>query len=870
MGHYKNIDLDERLAAVIRHMNSVEEYREILQNLQSTWDNLTLLGQLSGIGADMSGTRQAFQQLSSDLLVQLAEETLRKTVLEMGSKAQVAIDILVRNLFERTADIGFLATDADISSFIALSEKAAGPSGEVPAGDEEFRKIQQILRQRFSEYVAKYSVYSDIILLDTSGQVLARLDETIMVSRSADPLVERALKTREAYIENYGELDLLPGQGAALVYAYRVTDGSGQAIGVLCLSFRFQDEMERIFADLNSPDDWSVVLLLDEKGKVLASSDGYHLPVGATVERVLSSACEIVRFGAQEYLAITRHAAGYQGYMGPGWHGHVMLPVHHAFNKDVSAVLKGLDGSALAEVMNSASLFGDALRSIPKKAEHIQRDLNRSVWNGNVRQSGGKKASNPSFAKILLWEISNTGARTKEVFERSIANLHETVVSSILQECQFLASLAIDIMDRNLYERANDCRWWALTSTFRELLEKESVTQGGQALMSSILETINGLYTVYTNLIVFDSQGRVVAVSQPTESALVGETIEEEWIPQVLNIKDSQGYTVSDFSLTPLYANRFTYIYGAAIFSLKGKGSVGGVGIVFDSEPQFAAMLRDSLPRDTSGKIRDGCFGVFIDELGQVIACSDERYKPGDSLGIDLTCLPKNMGDATSHVVRLGGHYFAMGARMSAGYREYKGEHDSYRNKVLALVFIRLCEAENEKSNQTLAPLAIRSDHSVEGQTLEIATFRVGNRWFGLRTSQVVEAVEMCDMAAAPGSGKEFVGYMIYDGLPVPVYDINVLSGDEETQADARQIVVILKKNETDYFGIVVDGLGGIPEINLSRLKPIPHLVAGESSLGEALLATESEREDGLLIVLGVNRIAERLAELIAVAKEKN
>jgi hypothetical protein len=368
MGHYKNIELDERLAAVIRDMNSVEEYREILQNLQSTWDNLTLLGQLSGIGADMSGTRQAFQQLSSDLLVQLAEETLRKTVLEMGSKAQVAIDILVRNLFERTADIGFLATDADISSFIALSEKAAGPSGEVPAGDEEFRKIQKNLRQRFSEYVAKYSVYSDIILLDTSGQVLVRLDDTIMVSRSADPLVERALKTREAYIENYGELDLLPGQGAALVYAYRVTDGSGQAIGVLCLSFRFQDEMERIFADLNSPDDWSVVLLLDEKGKVLASSDGYHLPVGATVQRVLSSACEIVRFGAQEYLAITRHAAGYQGYMGPGWHGHVMLPVHHAFNKDVSAVLKELDGSALAEVMNSASLFGDALRSIPKKA----------------------------------------------------------------------------------------------------------------------------------------------------------------------------------------------------------------------------------------------------------------------------------------------------------------------------------------------------------------------------------------------------------------------------------------------------------------------------------------------------------------------
>ena len=32
----------------------------------------------------------------------------------MKFKASVAIDVLIRNLFERTADIGFLATDNDI------------------------------------------------------------------------------------------------------------------------------------------------------------------------------------------------------------------------------------------------------------------------------------------------------------------------------------------------------------------------------------------------------------------------------------------------------------------------------------------------------------------------------------------------------------------------------------------------------------------------------------------------------------------------------------------------------------------------------------------------------------------------------------
>lgn len=78
MPRYKSIELDERLMGVIRHMNAVEEYREVLQGLQAVWDNLTLLGQLSGVGTDMNSTRQAFNQLTSSLLNQLCNETLKK------------------------------------------------------------------------------------------------------------------------------------------------------------------------------------------------------------------------------------------------------------------------------------------------------------------------------------------------------------------------------------------------------------------------------------------------------------------------------------------------------------------------------------------------------------------------------------------------------------------------------------------------------------------------------------------------------------------------------------------------------------------------------------------------------------------------
>jgi hypothetical protein len=110
-----------------------------------------------------------------------------------------------------------------------------------------------------------------------------------------------------------------------------------------------------------------------------------------------------------------------------------------------------------------------------------------------------------------LWEISNTGVRTKDIFERSIANLHETVVSTILRDCAARAGLAIDIMDRNLYERANDCRWWALSTAIQTVLTQSPAEAA--ARLTPILSTINGLYTVYSNLILFDATGQVVAVS---------------------------------------------------------------------------------------------------------------------------------------------------------------------------------------------------------------------------------------------------------------------------------------------------------------------------------------------------------------------
>ena len=855
MPRYKSIELDDQLIPVIRHMNAVEEYREVLQGLQAVWDNLTLLGQLSGVGTDMNSTRQAFNQLTSSLLNQLCGETLNKTVVEMTAKAQVVIDILVRNLFERTADIGFLATDEDIRQFVLdMAEK----SGNIHYADELNAQKARI-RARFGEYVSKYSVYSDIVLLDTAGRMLVRLDDSIKVESSRDPLIGEALSTMAAYVETYREHDLLPGR-PTLGYSYRVSDAAGQAIGVLFLCFRFENEMERIFANLATAEDWSVITLVDGDGRVVASSDVFHIPVGARMETVHDADYRIVRFGGREYLATTRSTHGYQGYMGPGWHGHVMLPVQHAFNKDASEMLRGVAPAILAAVKDSPALFGDALRAIPVQAESIQSDLNRSVWNGNVRLGSTRQSINSTFSKILLWEISNTGSKTKDVFERSIANLHETVVSAILQDSQFLASLAIDIMDRNLYERANDCRWWALTSAFRELLAVGPVQEADAQRLTGILAYINGLYTVYSNILLFDAQGRVVAVSNPEAAGMAGQPVGEEWVRRVLALNTSQGYAVSPFHATPLYGGRPTYIYGAAVQAPGKNQVIGGVGIVLDAEPQFAAMLRDALPRDEGGEVVQDAYAVFVDRDGQVIACSDPRHAPGERLTLEPAYLALKPGASRAGVICNGGRYYAVGARMSSGYREYKGEGDSYRNEIVALVFLPLCEAMEQMRDEETPRLTIASDRGAEGEAVEIATFHIGSTWFGLRSSGVVEAVNPAGITGVPGAGTTFAGYLIYESTPTPVYDIAAMANASSSRAIGERQVIILRKDAGTRFGILVDGLGEIPEIAVGRLRPLPPMLAGGNVLGEAIVNTDIGNEHQLLLVLGVERIAARLA----------
>jgi len=863
MGAYEGVDGGQDIVGLVRLMGKAEEYRERLQTLQSVWDNLTLLGHLSGTATDMSDTRTAFQELSGSLLNQLARETLKKTTLAMKSKAQVAVDIMVRNLFERTADIGFLAMDDDVREYLV---KFAPLRSRVVSEEErlELERYDAALLTHFREYAQKYSVYANIMLLDVEGNVLLQLDEHNPVRNSKDALIAESLSSAQAYVETFRHSDLLPNESNSLIYSYRVTAADGKSnLGVLCLCFRFANEAERIFANLVEEEDWSVVTLLDQRGTVIASRDAFHVPVGATVKLQLDKEWCVTRFAGRQYLAVTRVTQGYQGYMGPGWYGHVMLPLDHAFDHEGGRLIQAtIPENALTAVMGNPRLFSDALRDIPCHAAKIQRALNRSVWNGNVSQSSDNKALNPAFSKILLWEISNTGLKTQDVFDQSISNLHQTVVSCILQDSQFQAALAIDIMDRNLYERANDVRWWALSSAFRRTLSNPDADALRE--VAKTLVHINSLYTVYDNLVVFDRTGRALAVSNPKYQDVCGQVLNEEWVRRTLSLGNSQSYTVSNFVPSPLYQDRHSYIYASAIRDQSATQSiVGGIGIVFDSAPQFAAMLNDALPHDESGAVPAGCFGVFVDRERRIIASTLSDLKPGMQLELEDAFFMIGYGERRSDIAVFNGHYYAVGACMSNGYREYKGESDAYRNDVIALIFAPLgeCKQDNRRgaSNTRGRMQSGEVRTSAGSERMEIATFYVDSHWLGIPTEHVVESIDVKGLTSIPGAGENLLGYIMFRDKLISVVGLWGMLGKEDKRRSSNEpqiIVLRLGGNNDDLLGVMVDELGEIPEISLERIEKVSPMLSNGNVLAESLVKPgvgKSSRE--MIVVLSPERL---------------
>lgn len=786
---------------VVRSEQSLRELNLMWRMIESS-AKMNYLAETKSILQTMAETRAGFDQLERELVSSLVHEKSANVLMEIGTKAHYVIDIVVRNLYERTADVGFLATDRDLCEFVA------GLQGDPAA-----------IYARLLAYRSKYTVYDEIMLLDTDGNVLIQIDEDSEVEGSIDPLIGQTLASN-TYVETFRTTDLRPGKQKALIYSQRMLHPETRAVvGILCLCFDFEKEMSGIFESHRDPDERSNMLLLDSENRVIASADPLWVPVGAIVPVNQSGNTPLMMSGGRKYLVQTFGAEGYQGYMGPpGWQGQVMVPIEVAFLEGGGRTLMSLDPSIAEGLLSHAQTFSPPLYKIMQAAETIQR----VVWNGQVMAAGD--GDNLLQLKSMLEQISETGNRSNELFSQSISNLYETVLRSSLRGTEFMSHLLVDLLDRNLYERANDCRWWALTPALRNTLAASERSEAMVKNITGILAYINSLYTVYSRIFVYDKNGQIIAstslVHKGGDDAIVGTTIERDTLESVLSLATEQDYHVTQFAPTPLYNNCPTYVYHAAIrHPDNAKTIVGGVGIVFDAGPEFSAMLHGGL----NGKAGTAAF--FVGREGRVIASTDPARPVGSRLDIDSGVLKQKNGRSTSNITVHDGHYASMGCTVSSGYREFKVS-DGYQEDVIAVVSESFGEVRERNPAGNKAS-AIIERNSVEVGGRQFATCFIDGNLYALPAEQVLEALPCSDVL--PMSMGEFAGRIgmleiEHEGEEkqfIWVFDLGyMVRGEPSGITSSCQVIVV--QHEQKRIGLLVDGLHGVPEFSDEQITPTP------------------------------------------------
>jgi hypothetical protein len=222
----------------------------------------------------------------------------------------------------------------------------------------------------------------------------------------------------------------------------------------------------------------------------------------------------------------------------------------------------------------------------------------------------------------------------------------------------------IEIIDRNLYERSCDVRWWATDSA---IVDACSVaTPESRSYASKRLGVILDSYTVYLDLWIADRQGNVIANGRPSRygSAIGTNVSNQSWFRQAIETKDGGEFAVADIAQIPQLNQSLVATYATAIRAGgENDGEViGALGIFFDWEPQARAVV-DGVR--FAERERERSRALLLDSNFRVIASSD-------GLGVlsEQYPLQTNSGSMAYYTTPEGK---VVGYSLTPGYETYAG-----------------------------------------------------------------------------------------------------------------------------------------------------------------------------------------------------
>lgn len=248
-----------------------------------------------------------------------------------------------------------------------------------------------------------------------------------------------------------------------------------------------------------------------------------------------------------------------------------------------------IEASRAGEVGKTFSVVAEEMSKLSKKIEDTTEHLRR--------------------------ESMSTMAEMGEIIKKQITSIRGIRLSD-------LALVNIDLIDRSLYERSCDVRWWAkdssLTSALADKNNKDAI-----AFASKRLGVILDSYTVYFDLVLCDSAGNVIANGRPNQYASLGKNQSETaWFKSALEAT-KDGFGFQTVHRCPLVNNQLTVIFSCSVHDQTEEDRVIGVlGVIFNWEALAQKIIEDTPLNEEERANSRIC---IIDSDGLILA--DSRRK---------------------------------------------------------------------------------------------------------------------------------------------------------------------------------------------------------------------------------------------------
>ncbi len=226
-----------------------------------------------------------------------------------------------------------------------------------------------------------------------------------------------------------------------------------------------------------------------------------------------------------------------------------------------------------------------------------------------------------------------------------------------------LALNAIEIIDRNLYERTCDVRWWATDPAVVDAAV--APTAATAATASDRLGVVLRAYTVYLDIWLVGLDGRVIASGKPGRHPVAGLDVSAApWFQAAARVATGDDFHAENIRVEPALGGAQVATYATAV--RRGGAAqgapIGVLAVHFDWEPQALTVCRGvrlSEAERARGRV------LLVDGARRVIAASDGRGVLTDRLSFETG------GRASGIAAQPDGSLVAFHA--TPGYETYRG-----------------------------------------------------------------------------------------------------------------------------------------------------------------------------------------------------